>query len=150
MANFNEIKAYIAGIITAGSYGTFYSTNAREFANLTQKTNTSNFSLTMSFSRRTGIRLPLPILKDMKLDNNINFSLSFDKGSSENLSNTGGGSAFTTIAKSDTWKLSPQINYSFSSKVTGGVYFEIGKNKSIRGSNDYRDFGLNVNIAIRG
>ncbi len=41
MANFNEIKAYIASIITAGSYGTFYSTNAREFANLTQKTNTS-------------------------------------------------------------------------------------------------------------
>ena len=46
----------------------------------TRKTNTSNFSLTMSYSRRTGIRLPFPILKDMKLDNNINFSLSFDKG----------------------------------------------------------------------
>ena len=41
MATFNEIKTYIAGIITAGSYGTFYSTNAREFANLTQKTNTT-------------------------------------------------------------------------------------------------------------
>ncbi len=41
MANFNEIKAYIASIITAGSYGTFLSTNAREFANLTQKTDTS-------------------------------------------------------------------------------------------------------------
>lgn len=41
MATFNEIKAYIASIITAGSFGTFYSTNAREFANLTQKTNTS-------------------------------------------------------------------------------------------------------------
>ena len=41
MANFNEIKAYIAGIISAGSYGTFYSTNVKEFANITQKTNTS-------------------------------------------------------------------------------------------------------------
>ncbi|GAG90111.1 unnamed protein product, partial [marine sediment metagenome] len=39
MATFNEIKAFIENI--ADNYGTFYSTNAREFANLTQKTNTS-------------------------------------------------------------------------------------------------------------
>ena len=41
MATFNEIKAYIASIITAGSYGTFYSLNKNEFANQTQKTDTS-------------------------------------------------------------------------------------------------------------
>lgn len=37
MATFNQIKTFISTI--AGTYGTFYSTNAREFANLTQKTN---------------------------------------------------------------------------------------------------------------
>ena len=38
MATFNEIKAYIQSIITAKSYGTFYSMNKDEFANQTQKT----------------------------------------------------------------------------------------------------------------
>lgn len=41
MATFNEIKAYIQGIITAGSYGTFYSMNKDEFANQTQKTDSA-------------------------------------------------------------------------------------------------------------
>ena len=53
MATFNEIKAYIQSIITAKSYGTFYSMNRKEFMNLTQKTNTTDVLILLESSEIT-------------------------------------------------------------------------------------------------
>ncbi|MCH8304942.1 MAG: hypothetical protein IIB94_07395, partial [Candidatus Marinimicrobia bacterium] len=117
----------------------------------TQLQNTSNISLTANYSRRGGLNIPLVFLKDLKLDNQVSFSLTYDNGKSETLTRTGSTEGeFAPINLSRRWSLNPQMTYSFSSKLNGGVFFEFGKTETIQGSTSFRDFGVTVNIAIRG
>ena len=117
----------------------------------TQLQNTSNISLTANYSRRGGLNIPLVFLKDLKLDNQVSFSLTYDNGKSETLTRTGTTEGeFAPINLSRRWSLNPQMTYSFSSKLNGGVFFEFGKTETIQGSTSFRDFGVTVNIAIRG
>jgi hypothetical protein len=50
----------------------------------------------------------------------------------------------------DRWSLSPRVNYSFSDRVRGGAFFEVGgtESKTI-GKTSIQEFGINVNIQIR-
>jgi len=117
----------------------------------TQLVNTSNLSVTANYSRRGGFRLPIFFFRDFKLDNQVSFSLNYNRGTSETLSRTGlDKGEFAPINVSKRWTLQPQMNYSFSSKLNGGVFFEIGKTETIHGTTTFRDFGLSVNIMIRG
>jgi len=90
-------------------------------------------------------------MKNLKLDNQVTFSLTYDKGNSETLTRTGTTEdIFAPINLSKRWSLNPQMSYSFSSKLNGGVFFEFGKTETIHGSTSFKDFGVTVNIAIRG
>ncbi|MCH8927268.1 MAG: cell surface protein SprA [Candidatus Marinimicrobia bacterium] len=117
----------------------------------TQIINTSNLSVTANYSRRGGFRLPIFFFRDFKLDNQVTFSLNYNRGKNLTRSRTGPTTnEFATINKSNRWTLQPQMNYSFSSKLNGGVFFEIGKTETINGTTSFQDFGLTVNITIRG
>jgi hypothetical protein len=61
------------------------------------------------------------------------------------------GSAYEVTAETSKWILKPTVDYSFSNRVRGGAYFEIGKthNKQI-GDTNFKEFGINVSISIRG
>jgi hypothetical protein len=51
----------------------------------------------------------------------------------------------------ESWSFEPQLTYSFSRNVRGGMHFKLGKNKNKRvGNTSLQEFGLNVNISIRG
>ena len=51
----------------------------------------------------------------------------------------------------ESWTFEPQMNYSFSQNVRGGVHFKIGKNRNKRiGDTSLQELGINVSIAIRG
>ena len=117
----------------------------------TQKISTSNLSVTANYSRRGGFRLPIFFFRDFKLDNQVTFSLNYNRGRSITRSRTGSETGeFADINKSNRWTLQPQLNYSFSSKLNGGVFFEIGKTETNHGTTKFKDFGLTVNISIRG
>ena len=117
----------------------------------TQLQNTSNISITANYSRRGGLNIPIVFLRDFKLDNQVSFSLTYDNGKSETLTRTGSGEGeFAPINLSRRWSLHPQMGYSFNSKLNGGIFFEFGKTETIHGSTSFRDFGVTVNIAIRG
>ena len=117
----------------------------------TQFQKTSNISVTANYSRQGGINIPVFFLRDFKLVNQVTFSLTYDNGSSETLTRTGSTEVEPVVINfSKRWSLHPQMSYSFSSKLNGGIFFEIGKTETIHGSTSFRDFGLTVNIAIRG
>ena len=124
------------------------------FGNIREGTliqNSRNISVTANYSRRGGITIPIFFLRDFKLDNQVTFSLTYDNGESETLTRTGSNSGeFARTGFSNRWSLHPQMSYSFNSKLNGGVFFEIGKTETIHGSTSFKDFGLTVNIAIRG
>ena len=114
-------------------------------------TTTSNISVTMNHTRRSGLHLPIFFFRDFDLDNTVNFSLTYDRALNETRTRNTDFGSFAISSLSRSWKVVPQISYSFSSKVTGGIFFEFGKNESLRsGETTFTDFGLDVNIAIRG
>ncbi len=113
--------------------------------------NTSNLSITANYSRRGGFKLPIFFFRDFKLDNQVTLSLNYNRGTSITESLTGSTTGKRApLNKSKRWSLQPQMNYSFNSKLNGGIFFEIGETETQNGTTSFKDFGLTVNISIRG
>jgi hypothetical protein len=111
---------------------------------------TENISFTLTLQKRGGIQIPIPFFKNMNLQNNINFSITFDKTFNREMVRNKGEGKFAPRRNSDRWSVKPEANYTFSNKVTGGIYFSYGESRSLleRLRID-RDYGFTVNIAIR-
>ena len=131
--------------------------NSSENVNLTvqggsggQKSITSDLSISASYSHSGGLRIPLPFLKNKELKNNIDFQLTFSMNSNKNYQKLREQDWVETDMR-ESWTLEPQLNYSFSRNVRGGVHFKVGKNRNKRiGDTSIQELGINVNIAIRG
>lgn len=114
------------------------------------RTTQSDLNFTASYSKRSDFRIPLPLFRNMRLKNNIDISVTFSMGDNVTEKSRGTG-AFEVTAETSKWFFKPNVTYSFSDRVRGGAFFEIGKthNKLI-GDSSYRELGINVNISIRG
>jgi cell surface protein SprA len=119
-------------------------------AGATTRREQSGFNFSASYSVTKGFRIPLPFLNKKELKNEIQFSLAFDKTSSKNFSKSITDTEFQELDVSETWKLRPSITYRFSQKVNGTAFYEQSKSSNKRtGTTTYKEFGINVNIAIR-
>ncbi|MEE9464353.1 MAG: cell surface protein SprA [Candidatus Neomarinimicrobiota bacterium] len=115
------------------------------------KNSTQQATATMSYQHRGGLHLPLPFLKDLNLENSVNFSMDFDLSKSVDEERKGEASKFSVTRESRRWGIKPYITYTFSNKITGSLrtgYSEIFDD--INGRRINREFGFDVNIAIRG
>ena len=107
-----------------------------------------NISLSAKYSKRGGLKIPF--LKGKKLDNNIDFTLTFTKSANTTLSAKEGGN-FQETAKTENWSFQPRISYTFTKTVTGGCYLELGERKDKRvGNTKITAFGINTNISLSG
>jgi len=111
----------------------------------------ANISSTINWQKKGGFTIPLPFMQDKRLENNINFSANFDYQTSTTHEKQGNAKKFAIRARSNSWKITPRVNYTFTKKVTGGLFFEYGEsdNRST-GKRITRNYGFDVNIAIRG
>ncbi len=106
-----------------------------------------NFSLAYSVSK--GFHLPLPFLSK-RLQNEIQFQLAFDKTNSSSFSKSVNDADFSELDVSNSWKFRPSITYRFSPKVNGTAFYEQSSSTNKRtGTTSAKEFGINVNIAIR-
>ena len=115
------------------------------------KGSTRNITASASYQHRGGLKLPLPFLRDLNLQNSINFSLDFDLSNSLDEQRKGEAVKFSSTRESRRWGIKPYITYTFSNKVTGSFrtgYSETYNERS--GRRIDREFGFDVNIAIRG
>ena len=104
-------------------------------------------TLTAKYSKKGGMRIPL--FGNKKLENNIDFSLSFDSSKNETRKNIGEG--FQTMSKTSNWSLKPVVSYTFSRTVRGGMNFEFGQRSDSRiGKTTIKAFGINANISLSG
>ncbi|MDZ7291663.1 MAG: cell surface protein SprA [candidate division KSB1 bacterium] len=116
-------------------------------ASLTRNT---DISFTTTYSKQSGFRLPLPFLKNKELRNSVDFSMTFLRSSSESALRRGNTKDVSSNS-TRRWSFSPRMNYSFSNRVRGGAYFEIGKTDSkLSGTTNIKELGIDVNISIRG
>jgi len=117
----------------------------------TEITDEMGIQTTVNFQKKGGFTIPLPFLKDKRLENNITFALTYDYNSSMTRTRAVKGGKFVTQSENNSWKIAPRIGYSFTKKVTGSIYYEYGEsfNRST-GRRTTKNGGFDVNIAIRG
>ncbi len=116
------------------------------------KNEKSDFSLTANWSKRSDFRIPLPIwpFKNMRLKNSIDLSLSVAIGSDRTWKKVSDG-GYESTNETTKWTFKPNLNYTFSDRVRGGMHLELGKNHhKLLGDTTFKEFGLEVNISIRG
>ena len=106
-------------------------------------------TITYNFSK--GIRFELPFTdRNINLRNNMNISLNFDisskkeQGSKDKIN-------FVEQNFSNTSKSILRITYTLTDDVTGSLFYEYRENDTrLTGRRIDRDFGINLNVAIRG
>ena len=111
-----------------------------------------NISISARYQKRGGLKLPF--MKG-KLDNNIDFSLTFSsaKNASSSTKNAAqqadGEEIWVETSKTSNWSFKPTMSYEFSRTVRGGVNFELGKREDMRsGSTEIKAFGINARISL--
>ncbi len=106
----------------------------------------------ITYQKAGGIEIPLPFLKNKRLENNINFAMNFDYTTSRTRDRANQASKKFAVRREDkSWKIEPRVNYSFTKKVTGGLFFQYGESFNRQtGKRITRNYGFDVNIAIRG
>ncbi|MBL7094156.1 cell surface protein SprA [candidate division KSB1 bacterium] len=115
-----------------------------------QKSVQSDLSLTASWSHSGGLRIPLPFLKNKELKNTMDLQLTVSMNNNQSFQNLRGQDWVETDMR-ESWSIEPQLTYSFSRNVRGGMHFKLGKNRNKRvGDTSLQELGINVNIAIRG
>ncbi|MBN1781792.1 cell surface protein SprA [bacterium] len=109
----------------------------------------NSISVTMKYQKKGGLKLPF--MKGKKLDNNIDFSMNFSSSSNKSEQQQSEGGNFAETRATSNWSLKPQMSYTFSRTVRGGLYLEFGKRKDkTMGTTTIKAFGLNTVISLAG
>ena len=106
-------------------------------------------SMTYNFTK--GIRIPLPLTeRNIDLKNNINLTFNFDvsrkkeEGSKDKIN-------FAEQNFVNSWKAVLRVTYTLTDNVSGSLFYEYRENDTrLTGRRIDRDFGVNINVAIRG
>lgn len=116
------------------------------------RTSDSQISTTLSYTIHTGFRIPLLWLRRMRLENQTTLSMNFDYRSTKKETTESTEEIYVLKEKTSSWSLSPRMTYSFSNTVQGQGYVQLQQNKNeVNGSKSrVFEFGIQVNIAIRG
>nr|MCS5624143.1 hypothetical protein [Candidatus Neomarinimicrobiota bacterium] len=109
-----------------------------------------SYTSTATYTHRGGMTIPIPYYGDLKLNNNISFTLNFDMNDSKEFK-SGDKINLEEGAFSSNWKTGLRISYQFSNKLSGGLRYEYRESDSrTMGKKVDRDFGFDINIAITG
>ena len=109
-----------------------------------------SYTSTATYTHRGGMTIPIPYYGDLKLNNNISFTLNFDMNDSKEFK-SGDKIDLEEGAFSSNWKAGLRISYQFSNKISGGLRYEYRESDSrTMGEKVDRDFGFDINIAITG
>ena len=115
------------------------------------KTLSEAITFSMSYAMRGGFKVPIPIwpFKGRTIKNEMNFNLTFDSSKNQTFQRQFNQKKFIEKQNNKSWKLRPSATYRFSSRVQGSMFYEMGVTENkISGEYSYKEFGINVNIAI--
>jgi hypothetical protein len=108
-------------------------------------------ALNLSYRRTGGITIPIPFMEKKRLDNNIDFTFGMEYSASSTKEKTPAVTKFQERDRHSSLSLKPRIGYSFTNKVTGGIFlqYQIIEDKRV-GERKNMNYGFDVNIAIQG
>lgn len=116
------------------------------------RTSTRDANATLSYTMRTGFRLPILWFGAMRLENSTTFGVTVAYSTSKREETQTGLNSWSQRADEISWSVEPNMNYNFSSTVNGGarIKYSQAKNKMTDKGSRLFEFGINVQIAIRG
>ena len=113
--------------------------------------NDQSYLLSANYSHKGGFTIPLPFLENYKVNNQVNFTFNFDMNKNRTLQKAQEAIKFAETTYMSSWKSGFRLTYSFSKSVSGSMVWEYRENDSKHtGKKVDRDFGFDVNLAIRG
>jgi len=118
-----------------------------------RRTTNMDISVGANYSKRSGFRIPFWPFNKAELKNSIDFAVTFtaSKVVTELALGDDENPVFEEQDKTQRWAFSPRLTYSFSDRVRGGAFVEVGRTNSKRvGKTTIQEFGIDINIAIRG
>jgi cell surface protein SprA len=129
------------------------STYSNQLLQSTRSRSTDNrLTASVSYTIHTGFKLPLLIMRSVRLQNQTTFSLNVDYGKQTQDATQTGSDDYAPRAATSSWSVQPRMTYSFSNTVQGQGYvqFQQTKNDINQSKSRVFEFGIQVNIAIRG
>ncbi|MBN2104390.1 cell surface protein SprA [bacterium] len=119
----------------------------KSFGSGDTKTLSGTVNISVNYKKRGGLKLPF--MKGKKLDNNIDFSMTYS--SSNNSTEVRKEEKWVETRSTSNWSLKPKMSYTFSRTVQGGLYLEFGKRTDkLTGDTSIKAFGLNTVIQLAG
>ena len=110
-----------------------------------------SYLITANYMHRGGFTIPLPFFDNYKVNNQVNFTFNFDMNKNRTLQKAQEATKFAETAYTSSWKTGIRLTYTFSKTVSGSMIWEYRENDSKHtGKKIDRDFGFDVNLAIRG
>ena len=128
------------------------SIDAQNFISSNQSFNQS-VNAGLSYSHRGGMTIPLPMMEDKYLENNIDFRLEIAYTHEQEYTGTENATSieFGDGRYTKTLSARPSIQYSFTDKVSGNVSYDYRiTDTRDHGRQDVGDFQFGVNIQIKG
>jgi hypothetical protein len=117
----------------------------------TRRTLNNSGTFTIGWSKRGGMTIPIPFYKKVNMENNINLSLNMTYSKRDVYLRRLAEGKFNHTEWNTNWKIQPELSYQFSRNITGSTFFMYGETSTpINPKKVSRDFGLKVNILIRG
>ncbi len=113
--------------------------------------NDNSYLLTANYTHRGGFNIPIPFFDNYKVNNQVNFTFNFDMNKNRTLQKAQEATKFAETAFTSSWKTGIRLTYTFSKSVSGSMIWEYRESDSKHtGKKIDRDFGFDVNLAIRG
>ena len=115
------------------------------------KTLSEAITFSLTYAMRGGFKVPIPVwpFKGRTIKNEMNFNLTFDSSTNQTFQRQFNQKKFIEKQNNKSWKIRPSATYRFSSRVQGSMFYEMGSTENkISGTYSYKEFGINVNIAI--
>ncbi|MCB2212628.1 cell surface protein SprA [bacterium] len=149
LAGFNI--TWMHSISTTARYNWSQRYNVTASNNTKTRNTEQSITLSVNYTRKTGFRIPIPVwpFKNKRFDNETTFALSFDRTASRNETQRE-GSGFEMTDERLSWSLGPNVNYRFSRNVSGSIRYKYGVTETVTNTTKYQEFGINVQINIRG
>jgi len=113
--------------------------------------NDQSYLLSANYAHKGGFSIPVPFFDNYKVNNQVNFTFNFDMNKNRTLQKAQEATKFAETTFTSSWKSGLRLTYSFSKSVSGSMVWEYRENDSKHtGKKVDRDFGFDVNLAIRG
>jgi len=113
--------------------------------------NDQSYLLSANYTHRGGFIIPIPFFDNYKVNNQVNFTFNFDMNKNRTLQKAMEATKFAETAFTSSWKTGIRLTYSFSQSVSGSMIWEYRESDSKHtGKKVDKDFGFDVNLAIRG